>query len=77
MSSEDLFALGADYRRPRQRPVPVSRTDHRQDARRISLVPGSMHLALPNARIIHIRRDPVDTCSSSFSKLFLANTLRL
>jgi hypothetical protein len=29
-------------------------------------------LALPNARIIHVRRDPVDTCLSCFSKLFVA-----
>ena len=33
---------------------------------------GLIHLALPNARIIHTRRDPVDTCLSSFSKLFAA-----
>ena len=31
---------------------------------------GLIHLALPNARIIHTRRDPVDTCLSCFSKLF-------
>jgi hypothetical protein len=31
---------------------------------------GPIHLALPNARIIHTRRDPVDTCLSCFSKLF-------
>ncbi|SEC97104.1 Tfp pilus assembly protein PilF [Rhizobiales bacterium GAS191] len=31
---------------------------------------GLIHLALPNARIIHLRRDPVDTCLSAFSKLF-------
>lgn len=29
-----------------------------------------IHLALPNARIIHTRRDPVDTCLSCFSQLF-------
>jgi tetratricopeptide (TPR) repeat protein len=32
--------------------------------------PGLIHLALPNARIIHSRRDPVDTCLSCFSILF-------
>ena len=32
---------------------------------------GLIHLALPNARIIHIRRDPVDTSVSCFSKLFV------
>ena len=31
---------------------------------------GVIHLALPKARIIHVRRDPVDTCLSCFSKLF-------
>jgi lipoprotein NlpI len=31
---------------------------------------GLIHLALPNARIIHMRRDPLDTCLSCFSKLF-------
>jgi hypothetical protein len=33
---------------------------------------GLIHLALPNARIIHTMRDPVDTCMSCFSKLFSA-----
>ena len=31
---------------------------------------GIIHLALPGARIIHCRRDPVDTCLSCYSKLF-------
>jgi tetratricopeptide (TPR) repeat protein len=31
---------------------------------------GLIHLALPNARIIHVVRDPVDTCMSCFSTLF-------
>jgi tetratricopeptide (TPR) repeat protein len=34
------------------------------------LYAGLIHLALPNAVIIHARRDPVDTCVSCFSKLF-------
>jgi tetratricopeptide (TPR) repeat protein len=32
---------------------------------------GLIRLALPNAKIIHIRRDPMDTCFSCYSKLFL------
>jgi tetratricopeptide (TPR) repeat protein len=32
---------------------------------------GLIRLALPNARIIHTRRDPLDTCLSCFSKLFV------
>ena len=34
---------------------------------------GLIHLALPNARIIHARRDPVDTCISCYSKMFADN----
>jgi hypothetical protein len=33
---------------------------------------GLIHLALPNAKIVHAVRDPVDTCISCFSKLFSA-----
>jgi tetratricopeptide (TPR) repeat protein len=33
---------------------------------------GFIHLALPNAKIIHSIRNPVDTCISCFSKLFTA-----
>jgi tetratricopeptide (TPR) repeat protein len=33
-------------------------------------IAGLIHVAMPNARIIHTRRDPVDTCLSCFSKLF-------
>jgi len=31
---------------------------------------GLIRLALPKARIIHVRRDPVDTCFSCYTKLF-------
>ncbi len=34
---------------------------------------GLIHLALPNARIIHTRRNPIDTCLSNFSLLFPEN----
>jgi tetratricopeptide (TPR) repeat protein len=36
---------------------------------------GLIHLVLPNARIIHIRRDPIDTCLSCFSILFAHDQL--
>ena len=32
---------------------------------------GLIRRALPNAKIIHLRRDPMDTCFSCYSKLFL------
>jgi tetratricopeptide (TPR) repeat protein len=31
---------------------------------------GLIRLILPNARIVHVRRDPLDTCVSCYSKLF-------
>lgn len=31
---------------------------------------GLIHLILPNAKIVHLVRDPVDTCLSCFTKLF-------
>jgi hypothetical protein len=31
---------------------------------------GFIHLALPAAKVVHVMRDPVDTCVSCFSKLF-------
>jgi tetratricopeptide (TPR) repeat protein len=34
---------------------------------------GWIRLALPNARIIHTTRDPIDTCLSCYSKLFTAS----
>jgi tetratricopeptide (TPR) repeat protein len=34
------------------------------------LYAGLVHMALPNARIIHARRDPLDTCVSCFSHHF-------
>jgi hypothetical protein len=36
---------------------------------------GLIHLALPNARIIHARRDPVDTCLSCFSTYFVGGNV--
>jgi hypothetical protein len=31
---------------------------------------GFIHLTLPNARIVHVRRDPLDNCISCFVTLF-------
>ena len=31
---------------------------------------GMIHLALPNAHMIHVRRNPIDTCFSCFTQLF-------
>lgn len=34
---------------------------------------GLIHLILPNAKIIHVNRSPMDTCVSCFSRLFRTN----
>jgi Sulfotransferase family len=36
---------------------------------------GLIHLVFPNARIIHTRRNPLDTCLSCFSRLFARDLL--
>jgi tetratricopeptide (TPR) repeat protein len=69
LTSGDLAALGARYIAEVGRLAPGA-------ARIVNKMPsnflfaGLIHLALPNARIIHAVRDPVDTCMSCFSKLF-------
>ncbi|OGS90457.1 MAG: hypothetical protein A2Z95_04445 [Gallionellales bacterium GWA2_60_18] len=64
-----LASWGADYAAGLRSRVP--------DAQRItdkmpanSMIVGLIHLMLPNARIIHVNRNPVDTCVSCFTKLF-------
>jgi tetratricopeptide (TPR) repeat protein len=71
VTDEDLRNLGARYLADLSRLAP--------DAARITdkmpsnfLFAGLIHLALPNATIIHTVRDPIDTCLSCFSKLFIA-----
>lgn len=77
MTPETLAALpplalrqaGAGYVRRLRRTAP--------DALRITnkklsnfRIAGLIHMALPNAKIIHTRRNPIDTCVSCFSKQF-------
>ena len=64
-----LAAWGAEYVAGLQRRAP--------DARRITdkmpgnfLIVGLIHLMLPNAKIIHVNRNPLDTCLSCFFQLF-------
>jgi Flp pilus assembly protein TadD len=69
MSGAEFRALGARYLAVISQLAP--------DAARITnkmpsnfILAGLIHLALPNAAIIHAVRDPADTCVSCFSKLF-------
>lgn len=63
-----IAALGSDYlAMAAPRPGAARITDK---AANHFLHLGLIHLALPGARIIHCRRDPIDTCLSCYSKLF-------
>src|SRR5215469_2303286 len=69
MSSEQLLQIGQAYSTRVRALAP--------DAERIVdkmplnfIFVGLIHLALPRARIIHIKRDPLDTCASCYSLLF-------
>ena len=69
LSGEKLRRLGSNYV-GRIRPMAPSAlriTDKMLDNFRYV---GLIHMALPNARIIHARRDAIDLCLSCFSKLF-------
>jgi tetratricopeptide (TPR) repeat protein len=69
LSDEDLLRLGNRYvcRIRNMAPNADRVTDKAPSNFRFA---GLIHLALPNARIIHARRDPIDTCVSCFSTLF-------
>jgi tetratricopeptide (TPR) repeat protein len=70
MSGERFRELGGRYLAGVQRLAPDA--SHVTDKMPANFVfAGLIHLALPNAAIIHTVRDPVDTCVSCFSKLFM------
>jgi tetratricopeptide (TPR) repeat protein len=72
LSAEHLRELGAGYVSRIQAVAPhfARITDKNLDNFRFV---GLIAMALPNSRIIYVRRDPVDTCFSCFSSLFSGN----
>jgi tetratricopeptide (TPR) repeat protein len=69
VSAERLRALGRDYRDALGADAPgVKRITDKMPSN--FAFAGLVALALPNARIIHTRRNPLDTCLSCFSLLF-------
>jgi len=69
MTDDDFGALGQTYvERVRASAASVDRIVDKMPSN--FLFVGLIHLALPRARIIHVKRDPVDTCLSCFSLLF-------
>jgi hypothetical protein len=69
LTTAQLRALGAEYLRRIAIAAPQA---PRVTDKMLSndFFVGLIHLALPNARIVHIVRDPLDTCLSIFSKHF-------
>jgi len=74
MSGEQLRELGARYLRAVQSLAPqAQRIADKMPLNFASA--GLIHLALPNARIIHVRRDACDAALSCFSLLFTKNQM--
>lgn len=69
LSPETVSAWGADYlARVRRRAPEARRITDKMPANYMAL--GLIPLLLPNARIVHVKRNPVDTCVSCFTRLF-------
>ena len=69
LTAQDFCALGRRYSAALENLAPrAGRITDKMPGNFIFA--GLIHLALPNAAIIHTVRDPVDTCVSCFSKLF-------
>ncbi len=74
LSAEQLAAMGAEYRAAvtglaRGRALVVDKMPSN------FLWAGLIRMILPEARMIHVRRDPADTCLSCYTKLFAKEQL--
>lgn len=74
LGKDDLGRLGRDYL-SRVAPLAQGRRHVVDKMPANFLHAGLIRLILPNARIVHCRRDPVDTCLSCYTKLFTAEQL--
>jgi tetratricopeptide (TPR) repeat protein len=69
ITARELETLGAKYVVGlRERHASAERITDKMPANFLAL--GLIHLMLPNARIVHVRRNAVDTCVSNITKLF-------
>lgn len=69
LSREMLAGMGDRYVSGLQQRAPeAQRITDKMPANFLAV--GLIHLMLPNAKIIHVMRDPVDTCLSCFTQLF-------
>ena len=69
VNKEQIAAWGAEYVAGLRQRDPVAR--HITDKMPSNFFAvGLIHVMLPNAKIIHVRRDPMDTCLSCYTRLF-------
>ncbi len=69
LDRQTLTAWGAEYVAGlKQRAPDAKRITDKMPANFFAV--GLIHLMLPNAKIIHVNRNPVDTCLSCFTRLF-------
>ena len=69
----DVFrAIGSYYVAALRKPAPQARQIVDKMPSNF-IFAGLIHLALPNGRIIHVARDPIDTCVSCYFRLFTGN----
>ncbi len=69
LNAETLNAWGAEYVTGLKKRAPGSKHITDKMPANFFAVP-LIHLAMPNAKIIHVNRNPVDTCVSCFTRLF-------
>ena len=72
ISGDQLRQIGANYVRRVRAAAPRARRIINKLTENFRLA-GLIALALPGARIVHVKRDPADTCLSCFSTLFTEN----
>jgi len=70
LGREELHQIGIHYLQRVRKIAPMAERITNKMPGNFRYV-GLIRLAFPNARIIHIRRDPLDTCLSCFSILFM------
>jgi tetratricopeptide (TPR) repeat protein len=71
LSPEEIGKLGASYLQKATASMPATAERFTDKMVTNLLYVGLIHLVLPNARIIHARRDPIDTCLSCFTQFFV------
>ncbi len=73
ITQDDLNSMGARYVDGVRTRAGLAR--HITDKNPFNfLALGLIHLMLPNAKIVHVKRNPLDTCLSGFTQLFNADT---